>query len=160
MDKTVAYKESCRPVLNCNLDVFCMWTGRWLVSLLLVRDVLEMCFVLHVCTVMYWAGTCFQGPSHCGWGVRRKEGKRNRYSMSRKSKMLKVGKNKRKVGDMAADPLLGPVIIRELLSLPLAPNVCASVKWYLWDNSIIFYKDSVICISHLDYITYLHTNPT
>lgn len=49
---------------------------------------------------------------------------------------------------------------RELLSLSLTTNSSISAKNNLWGNSIIFSKDSTIYISHLHFMTYLHTNPT
>lgn len=42
----------------------------------------------------------------------------------------------------------------------LNPKCMSFCKLSFVGNSIIFYKDSVICISHLHYITYLHNNPT
>lgn len=105
--------------------------------------------------------TTYRGLS--GWGVKRKEGKQNRYGRrSRKSKMLKVREEQKMWKQWLQFVFSDHMNHLELgITFPALnlKHLCLC-KVSFMGQFHNFYKDSVICISHLHYISYLHTNPT
>lgn len=87
----------------------------------------------------------------CGWGVRIKEGKRNRYGMrSRKSKMLKVREEEKVRWEPWLQFFFSDHMGHLELGIPFPafnPKCLCLCKYHSWGNSIFFSKDIVICIS-------------